>query len=359
MPHYIWKNIEDGKVSLISAGIRGMFALPPKERMSRQKRLVNYILESLRTHNGYSFGYFLCEILNLVNVIANILFIDVSFQVNIWMYFSDKNNNKKCNRYNNWFSHLQKFLGGTFLTYGTDVMKFSNVSNIEFDRMLKITFFQMSIWWKIVIFIFESTDESRKPQRSHGWSVPSNHKMYIPQIRSVGKYSEAWCPVRSGFEHFEWENLHFLVVLVPNSGAFICLRHYLLGFGCYVANNPWSHHQASLPQRNNKWSWGSHQQYSGKNWPICEFKAIFNRNRLEFRKFINEMKLMATFFGVFQVGDFLLLHLLGQNISVNAFSDILRELCNRLSSSTPSAPSPMEMAPFYSSNLENEKETMT
>lgn len=78
VPHYIWKNIEDGKVSLISQGIRGMFALPPKERASRQKRLVNYILESLRTHNGYSFGYFFCEILNLVNVIANIIFIDVS-----------------------------------------------------------------------------------------------------------------------------------------------------------------------------------------------------------------------------------------------------------------------------------------
>lgn len=66
---------------------------------------------------------------------------------------------------------------------------------------------------------------------------------------------------------------------------------------------------------------------------------------------------------ILQVGDFLLLHLLGQNISVNAFSEILRELCNRLSSSTPSAPSPMEMAhemaPFYSSGLENEKETMT
>lgn len=85
MPHYIWKNIEDGKVSLISQGIRGMFALPPKERASRQKRLVNYILESLRTHNGYSFGYFLCEILNLVNVIANILFIDVS-EANAFFY---------------------------------------------------------------------------------------------------------------------------------------------------------------------------------------------------------------------------------------------------------------------------------
>lgn len=63
---------------------------------------------------------------------------------------------------------------------------------------------------------------------------------------------------------------------------------------------------------------------------------------------------------VFQVGDFLLLHLLGQNISVNAFTDLLNELCKRMGDreSTPSAPSSMEMAPFYPS-VENEKETMT
>lgn len=117
VPHWIWKNWEDGKVGVISQGIRGMFALPPKERASRQKRLVNYILESLRTHNHYSFGYFFCELLNLINVIANIVFIN-------------------------------KFLGGTFLTYGTDVISFSNMNQenrsdpmVEiFPRLTKCTF---------------------------------------------------------------------------------------------------------------------------------------------------------------------------------------------------------------------------
>lgn len=117
VPHWIWKNWEDGKVSIISQGIRGMFTLPPKERNSRQKRLVTYILESLRTHNSYSFGYFFCEILNLVNVIVNIIFVD-------------------------------KFLGGAFLTYGTDVINFSNMDQenrsdpmVEiFPRLTKCTF---------------------------------------------------------------------------------------------------------------------------------------------------------------------------------------------------------------------------
>lgn len=94
-----------------------MFALPAKERSIRQKRLITYILESLRTHNTYSFGYFFCEILNLVNVVANIIFVD-------------------------------KFLGGSFFTYGTDVIHFSNMNQenrsdpmVEiFPRLTKCTF---------------------------------------------------------------------------------------------------------------------------------------------------------------------------------------------------------------------------
>lgn len=64
-----------------------------------------------------------------------------------------------------------------------------------------------------------------------------------------------------------------------------------------------------------------------------------------------------------QVGDFLLLHLLGQNINVKAYSDILSDLTNRLVNSsgpdTPSAPSTMELAPMYSNLGISEKEAMS
>lgn len=62
-----------------------------------------------------------------------------------------------------------------------------------------------------------------------------------------------------------------------------------------------------------------------------------------------------------QVGDFLLLHLLGQNINVTAYSEILSDLTQRLvgHTDTPSAPSTLEMAPMYSTMELNEKETMT
>lgn len=75
------------------------------------------MLASFKTHNGYSFGYFFCELLNFLNVILNMFMVD-------------------------------KFLGGTFLKYGTEVIKFSNMQQenrtdpmIEiFPRLTKCTF---------------------------------------------------------------------------------------------------------------------------------------------------------------------------------------------------------------------------
>lgn len=50
-----------------------------------------------------------------------------------------------------------------------------------------------------------------------------------------------------------------------------------------------------------------------------------------------------------QVGDFLLLHLLGQNINVKSYSEILSSLFNNIcvNQDTPSAPSTLEMSPIY------------
>lgn len=64
-----------------------------------------------------------------------------------------------------------------------------------------------------------------------------------------------------------------------------------------------------------------------------------------------------------KVGDFLLLHLLGQNVNISSYGEILRGLCERIDgnsgSGTPSAPSTLELPLFYSNLEGNEKETMT
>ncbi|EDW67479.2 LOW QUALITY PROTEIN: uncharacterized protein Dvir_GJ23057 [Drosophila virilis] len=108
VPHWIWKNMEDGKIRMITDGLRGMISVPEDYRKDRQDRIIKYFMESLNTHNGYSFAYFFCEVLNFVNVIVNIFMVD-------------------------------KFLGGAFMSYGTDVVKFSNMDqNMRFDPMIEI-----------------------------------------------------------------------------------------------------------------------------------------------------------------------------------------------------------------------------
>lgn len=62
------------------------------------------------------------------------------------------------------------------------------------------------------------------------------------------------------------------------------------------------------------------------------------------------------------VGDFLLLHLLGQNINVKSYSEILTSLFNNICvdlGDTPSAPSTLEMAPIYPEITKYGKESET
>lgn len=64
-----------------------------------------------------------------------------------------------------------------------------------------------------------------------------------------------------------------------------------------------------------------------------------------------------------QVGDFLLIHLLGQNLNVTSFSEMLHTYIGLLdeqpANDTPSAPSTLEMAPMYPAIEKYGKETET
>lgn len=62
-----------------------------------------------------------------------------------------------------------------------------------------------------------------------------------------------------------------------------------------------------------------------------------------------------------QIGDFLILHLLGQNVNVKSYSEILSSLFHNLcgDGDTPSAPSTLEMAPIYPEITKYGKESET
>lgn len=65
-----------------------------QERKEQCQVLTEYIKETWNTHNLYTLKYFICDALNFVNVIGQ-------------MYL------------------INKFLGGVFMTYGTDVLKWN------------------------------------------------------------------------------------------------------------------------------------------------------------------------------------------------------------------------------------------
>lgn len=251
MPHWIWKNWEEGKMRLISDGLRGAMTLGPDERKGRQGRLIKYLYESMNTHNAYAFGYFICEALNFINVIGNIFFVD-------------------------------KFLGGAFLTYGSDVLKFSGMDQENrSDPMIEI-------FPRVTKCTFHKYGASGSIQKHDALCVLAlnilNEKIYI----------------------FLW---FWFIILSVLSGLAIL-------YSAAIVMMPTSR-EAVLKRR----------------FRSASAKQIENLIRR------------------IQIGDFLMIHLLGQNINVTSYCEVLHSLMTHLNEDqpgdTPSAPSTLEMAPIY------------
>lgn len=118
IPHYIWKTFEQKKLDKITSGVRGITILKTDQRRDACENLITYLWETRGTHNMYALKYLFCDLLNFVNVIGQ-------------MYF------------------VNTFLGGVFMTYGTEVLDFHNMEDANrtdpmmevFPRVTKCTFF--------------------------------------------------------------------------------------------------------------------------------------------------------------------------------------------------------------------------
>lgn len=69
----MWKCWEEGKVRMITDGIRGAIVGPKEDRRDRLGRLVQYVIDTLHMHNYYAAGYFVCEALNFANVVSSFI----------------------------------------------------------------------------------------------------------------------------------------------------------------------------------------------------------------------------------------------------------------------------------------------
>uniref|UniRef100_A0A2A4K0X0 Innexin n=1 Tax=Heliothis virescens TaxID=7102 RepID=A0A2A4K0X0_HELVI len=261
VPHWVWKNWEEGKIRMISDGIRGTAATIADDKNNRLNRLVQYLVDTRHMHNTYSFGYFFCEIMNFVNVVGNIFFLDT-------------------------------FLGNAFLTYGTDVVKFSNMNQEQrTDPMIEI-------FPRITKCTFHKFGASGTIQKHDALCVLAlnilNEKIFI--------FLWFWFIILSVVSGLALV-YSAAVILLPSTRETILKRRFRFGTPAGVE---------SLVRKT-------------------------------------------------QVGDFLLLHLLGQNMSLRVFGEVLDELSRRLhmNSNAPSAPSTLEMAPIYPNIDKYAKETET
>jgi len=116
IPRYLWKVWEAGKVKMLVMSLNSPI-LAESDKDESKNMLVNYCQTNMHNHNFYAYKFFLCEILNFVNVIGQI-------------YFTDR------------------FLGYEFTTYGSRVIAMSEMDpesrtdpmNLVFPKVTKCTF---------------------------------------------------------------------------------------------------------------------------------------------------------------------------------------------------------------------------
>lgn len=107
LPHYFWKLCEDKKLDRITSGLRGK-TFDKEGRRDACENLVKYLWETRGLHNSYALKYYMCDVLNFVNVIGQMYFVD-------------------------------KFLGGVFMTYGTEVFNWvGQEDDLRTDPMIKV-----------------------------------------------------------------------------------------------------------------------------------------------------------------------------------------------------------------------------
>jgi hypothetical protein len=92
--HLLWKGWERGKIKALIMDLNKVI-LKADEKKTNEDTLVDYLKRTRGKHNAYAFRYFICEVLNFVNVIIQMIFVNY-------------------------------FLGGEFSKYGMDVLKFVN-----------------------------------------------------------------------------------------------------------------------------------------------------------------------------------------------------------------------------------------
>lgn len=106
-PHYLWKSWEGNRIKMLVGNLNES-VLINEYKIEQKNIIINYLKENRQQHNFYAFRFFICEVLNFINIFVQIFFVNF-------------------------------FLGNEFTTYGIDVLKFSELdTELRFDPMSRI-----------------------------------------------------------------------------------------------------------------------------------------------------------------------------------------------------------------------------
>jgi len=108
IPRFLWKNWEAGKCKMLVQDMN-VPIVEPDVKADRIKALVEYFGSNRNNHQFYAYKFYFCEILNFINVVGQIFFMDF-------------------------------FLGGEFTTYGTDVLSMTELQQEERDDPMSRVF---------------------------------------------------------------------------------------------------------------------------------------------------------------------------------------------------------------------------
>ena len=75
VPHYLWKIWESNRIRNLVSDLNNPI-LEDDKKSKQLKDLSMYLKDNFHFHKWYAFRFFICEILNFVNVIVQILLVD-------------------------------------------------------------------------------------------------------------------------------------------------------------------------------------------------------------------------------------------------------------------------------------------
>lgn len=132
---------------------------------------------------------------------------------------------------------IDLFLGGAFMTYGTDVLRFTG------DNQENRTDPMVAVFPRITKCTFHKYGSSGKNCALNLGKQTSYDKCFdvIFVFRNV---AEARCLVRIGSEYYQREDIHFLVVLVHYPGCIFGACSSVQSGHCGVAVGQGNHSQA-------------------------------------------------------------------------------------------------------------------